>query len=151
MAVEHHPEEVEHLALLPFGGREHLDGGSHPEVVLGEARLHPDPEVPLGRPQVVSHPDPRVSAGPVGAREVGQERASEVVLVAERSERVQEPFAVHCQRDLAPGQEHVVEGALEARGQVLGGHVSVPRFEIFSWSRRIPYISISGRGGHPGT
>ncbi len=103
------------------------------------------------REEVVGHPDPRIPPGPVRAGDVGEEAEGEVRLGLEVGQRPGELLAGDGDRDLVPGQEDVREPLAEPLGELVRGHARVPRFWIFSCSWRMPYISISGRGGHPGT
>src|SRR4029079_4840696 len=87
----------------------------------------------------------------VHAREVDELVVA--LLVAEVRARPDDPGGVDDERGLA-----VCLDRLDDPGYA-GGHSATPRIpeaggtpaRIFSWSRTMPSISASGRGGHPGT
>src|SRR6266516_41053 len=101
MPVEHHAEEVEDLPVVAVRRREH--GGDRGDVwiVAGEADLHPDAVGALERLQVVGDPEPRLLAGPVGGREIGQEPEGQVLLVPKVPEGGGQLLGGDGDRDLA--------------------------------------------------
>ena len=84
--------------------------------------------------------------------DVGEE--VEAFLVAEVGAGLDDPRRVDDERRLA-----VLVAALDEARNALEGQLATPRISyaggtpalIFSWSRTIPSISASGRGGQPGT
>ena len=87
----------------------------------------------------------------VGRRHAAEEAEGQLGVVPELREGLLESFRLEEQRDLVPGQQHVREGRAEPVGELDGLHRTVPVVRTFSWSFRMPNISISGFGGQPGT
>ena len=88
---------------------------------------------------------------PVRGRDVGEPVELQTVPLAEPGERPQQPVAVDHHAGLGPGQDQVGEALPEGRQGVVPDQLILPSVRIFPCRVRIPYISISGRGGHPGT
>src|SRR6266550_1410262 len=103
----------------------------------------------LVRIQVIGHPHSRIPAWPVGGGNVGQEVERKVGVSPKGLEHRAERGRVHHQRDLAPCLEDVLVPRRQRGRQVRRAHLTFASRRTFAWSLRIPYMSISGRGGHP--
>ena len=151
MTVEHDAVEVVRLALVPVRRREQRGHARHVRVGCREADLHPQPVVLLDREQLVGHPEPRIGLGPVGRGEARAEPQREAGVIAQPREHAEQVVTIDDGGHLAAGHRDVGTALAHALGQLGGLHLNGSVVRTFSCSFRMPCISISGFGGHPGT
>src|SRR5262249_41365621 len=117
-----------------------------------ETDLHAKAVAVLPRAEVVGDPEPRVAPRPIGDGQVGEGIDREVRVVSKVLERVEKGRGPHDRGDLASYLQDVGKAIAKARREVGRQHQGTRASRwTFSCSRRIPYMSISGRGGQPGT
>src|SRR5581483_1183294 len=151
MAIEDDAVEVEGLPLVPVGGGEQRGHRRQAGIVLCDPHLHPETMPVKGRAQLVAHPVSGDSAGPIGRGHAGEEIEREVAIVPEPGELGEESRPVNDRRYLSSRDRHVRDARPHPLRELPRPHRTRPCVRTFSWSRRIPYISISGLGGQPGT
>src|SRR5438445_1021880 len=149
MPVEDDAEEVEDLAFVPVRRREQPDHRRDVRVLAGHTDLDAQPVPVLHRIQVVRNPDPRIATRPVGTGDIREGIEPQCRIGPEALQQIQQPASTGDQRDLAPALHHVPVRGSKQPGQFRRLHLILASRITLAWSLRIPYISISGRGGHP--
>ena len=150
MTVEHDAVEIVGLALEPVRRGEQRGDRGHVRVVLGEPELHPQTVVVLDRQHLVGHPEPRVGTRPVVAVMLEQKPSQRVVL-AQPDEGLEQVVAVDDGGHLTARHDGVGASSPHTVGDLGRRHLNGSVVRTFSCSLRMPCISISGLGGHPGT